>query len=236
MIIADRFKPGMESQLERFRDARAAGMPRRGWKIAINVPEVLRHLDLPHSGVGWLDGNHVLSSGESFVSPPDAKLLVEPEVAIHIASNVPRGSNLNEARACIGGLSPALEIVNYANPGSDFDDVVATCMFHSASVLGERRSTEVAEDLGEIWPVLRVGPTQAEMPRRDLVPADLAELVVFVSEFLAEFGEGLEAGDLILSGSYTAKALPIAPGEEAIAEHGPLGSVSVRILDRSSLE
>lgn len=70
----------MKRPLARFAKARAAGMPRRGWKVAINVPEVLKLLDLPHSGVGWLDGDHVPASGDVFTSPPNAQLLIEPEM------------------------------------------------------------------------------------------------------------------------------------------------------------
>jgi 2-keto-4-pentenoate hydratase len=229
LILPDRYAAGMKRQLERFASARAQGMPRRGWKIAINVPEVLKHLELPHSGVGWLDGNRVLASGESFSSRADARLLIEPEIAIHVATPVPPGSDAIRARACISGLSPALEIVDYSNPGAEFDDLVEACMFHAASVIGEMQSPDIAQDLGRAWPILSVGETRAEAPREDLVPSDPGQLVAFVSSFLAEFDEQLEAGDMILSGSYTAKALPIAPGQEAIANHGPLGTVRVRI-------
>jgi len=189
----------------------------------------LRHLDLPHSGGGWLDGNQVLSSGDEFISAPDAKLRVEPEVAIFLSKSVPPGCSLDEARDAIAGVSAALEVVDYSNAGAGFDDIVATSMFHAASVIGSPGPLETAEDLGRLWPTLRVGEVEAEAARDDLVPSDLAELVVFVSAFLAEFDERLEAGDFILSGSYTAKALPISPGQEARADHGPLGEISVRI-------
>jgi 2-keto-4-pentenoate hydratase len=69
----------------------------------------------------------------------------------------------------------------------------------------------------------------ADAPRDDLVPADLGQLVAFASSFLFAFGQSLESGDLLLSGSYTAKALSISPGDEALAEFGPLGTVSVRV-------
>jgi 2-keto-4-pentenoate hydratase len=231
MIVADKFRPGMRRQLERFATARAAGMPRRGWKVAINVPEVLKHLELPHSGVGWLDGHQVLASGDSFSAPPDATLLIEPEVAIHIGTTVARDLDPDRARACIAGVSPALEIVNYSDASASFDDVVAGCMFHAATVVAEPRSIDLARDLGGRWPVLRAGDRHAEETRDDLVPSDLGELVTFVSAFLAEFGEDLEAGDMILSGSYAAQALAIEPGQEAIADHGPLDRVAVRIRD-----
>ncbi|MCP5059206.1 MAG: hypothetical protein GY937_21075 [bacterium] len=78
----------MELQLRSFAAARAEGMPRRGWKIGINVPEVLDQLSLPHPGLGWLDGHQVLSSGSTFQAPPDSRLHIEPEVAIGISGLV----------------------------------------------------------------------------------------------------------------------------------------------------
>jgi 2-keto-4-pentenoate hydratase len=74
--------------------------------------------------------------------------------------------------------------------------------------------------------------TGARSPGRarvDLVSSDLAELVAFVAAYLAAFGHTLDRGDLVLSGSYTPKAVAPAPGEGASAEFGPLGTVSVRL-------
>jgi 2-keto-4-pentenoate hydratase len=126
-------------------------------------------------------------------------------------------------------VHPALEIVNYAKPSSELDDVVAHCMFHEATVLGPPASLEAARLLGADLPILRVGTRAADSPRADLVPSDLGEIVAFAAEYLSAFGLSFEPGDLLLSGSYTAKAAPIAAGEEAVAEFGRLGAVSARI-------
>jgi 2-keto-4-pentenoate hydratase len=219
----------MALQLARFREALADGMPRRGWKIGINVPEMLRLLDLPHPGVGWLDGLRVFSAGTELKRPPDARLRVEPEVALSLSKVVPPGCSAETARECIATVHPALEIVNYARPSSGLDDVVAHCMFHDATILGPPASLEAAHDLGAELPILRVGSQFSDPPRRDLVPADLGQLVVFVAGYLAAFGQSLEPDDLLLSGSYTAKALAIEAGEEAVAEFGPLGIVSASV-------
>ncbi len=102
-------------------------------------------------------------------------------------------------------------------------------MFHYATVLGPASAPQVAQELGSRWPRLRAGDNLADPPRDDLVPADLGQLVAFVASFLSAFGQSLEPGDLILSGSYTARALSVSPGDEALAEFGPLGTVSVRV-------
>jgi len=224
-----RFAPGMARQLVRLREALADGMPRRGWKIGINVPEVRRQLDLPHSVVGWIDGRRVFSTGAVLAPSGEARLLVEPELAVSLAALVPAGCSPASARSLIADVRPALEIVDYAKPTSGLDDLVAQCMFHDATVLGPSASLDAARDLGSAYPVLRVGGRSSDPPRGDLVPADPGELVAFVASYLAAFGESLEPGDLVLSGSYTARAVEIHAGEEAVAEFGDLGSVSARV-------
>lgn len=220
----------MALQLERFREALASGMQRRGWKIGINVPEILRHLHLPHPGVGWLDGRRVFSAGAQLESRPDARLHVEPEVAVCLSEAVPPRCSAEAARNCIASVHPALEIVNYAQPTSGLDDIVAHCMFHDATVLGPPDSLEATRELGHTLPILRVGAQASDPPRADLVSSDLGELVALVAEYLAAFGQSLEPGDLVLSGSYTVEASAIRAGEEAVADFGSLGTVSVRFV------
>ena len=104
-------------------------------------------------------------------------------------------------------------------------------MFHAAAVIGEASSLDAAQDPGNQWPLLRVGEHEAESAREDLVPADLGELIAFVAALLAVFGEGLEARNLILSGSWTAQALAISPGQAAPAKRAPLSVERDRIRE-----
>jgi 2-keto-4-pentenoate hydratase len=228
--IRDRFGAGMARQRERLREALAAGMPRLGWKVGINVPEIQRRLDIPHAAVGWLDGRRVVDSGDSLVAVPDARLQVEPEIAIRLGRALPVGASPDDALDAIAEIQLALEIVDYARPTRGLDDLLAHCMFHEATVLGPAIPADAVVGLGRDRPRLRSGTGQAEAPRADLVPSDPAELLRFVADFLAAFDERLVEGDLVLSGSYTAKAAPIAAGEGAAADYGPLGTVSVRVV------
>ncbi len=228
-IATNRLAPGMARQLERFREALAGGMPRRGWKIGINVPEVLRHLELPHSAVAWIDGRRVVPSGAELAWRPEARLHAEPEIAIRVGDRVPAGASPETARGCIASLHPALEIVSYAERLADLDDVLACCMFHDATVLGPPAPLEAVRGLGAEWPALRVGERSADPPRADLVPDDLGGLLAFAAAYLDVFGESLEPDDLVLSGSYCARAAPLVAGEEVVAEFGPAGRVCARV-------
>jgi 2-keto-4-pentenoate hydratase len=225
----DRYAPGFARQLARFRTAIEDGMPRRGWKVGINVPEVLKRAGLTHSGVGWVDGRRVFESGATVPAASGARLRVEPEVAIHVGAPVSATDPAEAIRAAILGVSPALELVDYALPATDFDEVVALCMFHDACVLGSPLALDaLPAELGRDWPRVEVNGRLAAPPRPDLVPTDLTELVRFVATFLSEFGEALAPGDLIMSGSYCPVALPLETGDRVRADFGSLGEVCVK--------
>lgn len=229
VIVPERFAPGMARQLERFREALAGGMPRRGWKVGINVPELLGRLGLPHPAVGWLDGCRVFPAGAELRARPGARLHAEPELAIRVSRAVPPGSSAEVARGCIAAVHPALEIVDYAKPTAGLDDLVGHCMFHDATVLGLPAALDAAYEPGALAPRIRAGDRASDPPRADLVPADLGELLAFVARYLAAFRQALEPGDIVLSGSWTARAVEIRAGDTAVAEFGALGEVSVRV-------
>jgi 2-keto-4-pentenoate hydratase len=230
-IEPEQYAHGMELQLAGLAAARAGGMPRRGWKIGINVPEVLDHLSLPHPGLGWIDGNRVLDSGSTLDAPPSSRLHVEPEIAICLSGRVAEGSSAASARSRIAAVRPALEIVDYAKAGSGLTDIVSHSMFHEATVLGDPVAITEARELGIAWPRLHVSGQKPARPRSDLVPSDLGELVAFAADFLAAFGQSLEEGDLLLSGAYLPRAVALSAGDSAVAEYGPMGSVSLRVAE-----
>lgn len=223
----ERYAAGMERQLSALGDARAEGMPRLGWKIGLNVPEVQARLGVAHGGVGWLDGRRRHASGDTVTIPPGARLHLEPEVALRLGADVPAGAGADEARAGIAAVAPALELVDYARPVGGPDPLAAVtghAMFHAGCVLGAEAPPLPPDGLGTRWPELCVGARRSAPPRPGLV-AEWGELVAFAAAFLGAFGEALRAGDWLLSGSYTEAALPLAAGDEAVARFGALGEV-----------
>jgi 2-keto-4-pentenoate hydratase len=224
--MSEPYAIALASQLAAFRARVATGMKRRGWKVGINVPEIRATLGLEHALVGWLDGDRILPNGATIPLPTGSRFHVEPELCLRLAEPVDAGGDLAAARSAVDAIAPALEIVDYAKPANSLDAVVEHSMFHSACVLGEWRAVPHAGAIGIAERVrLRVGARESEWARADLVPQDIAEIVVLVARVLSEAGERLLAGDLILSGSFTAKAVPLEPGKTAIAELGLFGVV-----------
>jgi 2-keto-4-pentenoate hydratase len=89
MATADQLRLGMAGQLARLEGALRAGMPRAGWKVGLNFPEVRKAIGISEIVVAWIDGGRVLRSGASMAVPKDARLHVEAEVCLRVAHAIP---------------------------------------------------------------------------------------------------------------------------------------------------
>ena len=205
----------MKAQMQHFRDAVTAGMPRLGWKIGINDPKMLERLGLETSVVGWLAGDRAVASGGTYRIRAGTRVGIEAEVAVRVGGG-----------GAVAALAPALEIVNYSTNAGSFEEVLAADLFHDAVVLGrETFPVPIADDA---WPHLTVNG--AEVARRDpgLLVLQPAVTLRRVAATLARYGECLESGDWLILGSLI-QPIPVHPGDRITADFGPLGSVSVAI-------
>jgi 2-keto-4-pentenoate hydratase len=215
---------GLAAQHLALQRALASGMPRAGWKVGLNVPAVQARFGLDGPLVGWLDGHRVVESGGEYAAREGCRPHVEAELALRLAEPVRAGASPDEARGAIRAVSPALELVDYALPRADLEAIVSHSMFHEATILGS--PSPPATPLAAGRPSLLVGGEVRATPQESWVPRDLGAVVALVARRLAEVGETLQAGDLILSGSYTTP-LALAPGDTVTADFGALGRASV---------
>src|SRR5262249_31014775 len=153
-----------------------------------------------------------------------------------VGAGVAADASSAAAAASIARVAPALELVDYALPRADFDAIVGHGMFHHGFVLGAWHPVASVPALGRDLPVLEVSGAAPVAPRPDLVPRALGDAVAFVAAFLVAFGQSLEAGDLILCGSYTAGAVAVGPGAVVRAGYGALGEVGCRLAVRDRAE
>jgi 2-oxo-hept-3-ene-1,7-dioate hydratase len=217
---------GLASQRSALSRALASGMPRLGWKIGLNVPALQARFGLDAPLVGWLEGRRVLASGAEYPVREGQRIHVESELALRFRQPVPPDASPEAARRAIGEIAPALELVDYALPRADLEAIVSHSMFHEATVLGPGAAPETPLPAGR--PLLLVGGQVRATPQEGWVPRDLAQAAALAARRLAEIGEALQAGDVLLSGSYTTP-FPLAPGDTATADFGALGVVSVTL-------
>lgn len=228
MPAANELQLGMVSQLARLEGALRGGMPRAGWKVGLNFPEVRAALGITEVVVAWIDGERVLRSGAVFSAAADARLHVEAEVCLRVAQKIPARATAEAAWQGIDVMAPALEIVDYARSSANLAAMVTHCLFHEATVLGAQTGAREHPDLGTQWPRVSVNRAAASPPRNDTVAADLGAVVATVARLLGAYGQSLEPGDLLLCGSYTS---PVAAGagDVVTADFGTLGTVELRV-------
>lgn len=223
VVARELLEKGMRRQLVALADAEAAGMKRLGWKIGINVPEIRESMNLPHPTVGWLDTRRAYCDGATVPLPAGGRLFVEPELAFRVG-----GTSKERHAPRFDAIAPALELIDYALPGAGLEAIVAHSMFHAGVVVGAFRGLPVPAGAGSAWPLVTVDGATSGTARNDLVPESPQQIAEFVDDYLRAFGACLVPGDVVLSGSFFPRAVPLGSGSEVRAEFGNLGVLSVR--------
>jgi len=223
----DELRLGMQTLLARWREALAAGDACAGWKIGFNDPGAREKLGIAAPLVGYVLASGVVASGGSCALPEGAQGMLEIEIAIEMAEDVPAGAAPEAAYDAVARLLPALELVDFARSFESPRAILEHDIFHHAAVFNDaagRAGASLDGVAAHGWKNGQdVGPADLS-----LVPADLGEVVRHVADTLGAFGENLQAGDRILAGSLV-KPVPVAPGDEVTADFGPLGRVEVRL-------
>ncbi len=200
---------GMRLLLARRAAEVARGAAPVGWKIGFNGPAVQQHFGLSEPVVGYLTDTGVCPDGATVPVGGWTAPALEVEVAIRVGD-----------RGEVGGLAPALELVDLDLPFDDLEPILAGNVFQRGVVFG-----------GEVpgvdpWAV-RVAVTRSdETVAEGGLSEDPAATVAFVRSFLAAHGSALEPGDRIIAGSMIAP-LPVAPGDALHVSFGPLGELGV---------
>jgi len=224
-MTSEAIRRGLEAQHRHLRERLSAGMPRLGWKIAINDPAMQRRLGIEGPLVGYLRGDASVAPGSVYRLGPGARGAAEVEIALRIGRDVAAGAEPGVARAAIASLAPAIEVVDYSLPSEPLAALVEHDFFHRAVVLGD--AVRAGAGLEGVAPRVLRGGAEEERGDLGLIPGDLGDLVRLVAETLAPLGDGVRAGDVIISGALT-RPLRVAPGDRIAADLGALGSVEVR--------
>src|SRR4051794_29079677 len=219
-----RVRRGMERELALRRSALDDGARPIGWKLGLGTPAAMEKHGTTAPLVGFLIDRGLREGGSEVSIGAWENANAEPEVAVQMATDVPAGADRETIAAAIRGFGVALELVDITGGGGE--EILAGNIFHRHVLLGGAAS--VAPDVlrGEI------------KHRGELVPVDHPwELVgdpvtalAHLAERLAAFGETLEAGSVLITGSIV-PAIPIAPGDRLQYTLDPVGELVVDFVD-----
>lgn len=213
----------------------AAGRRIIGWKIGLTSRAMQDALgiDTPDSGVLYDDmlfkGGSVVPAGR-FIEPR-----IEAEIAFVMKAPLDTGATPGDVLAATEYICPVLEILDtrvqrkdpHTGQARRIHDTVSDNAANAGLVLGAQR-----HDPGKVdrrW-VGAIVEKNAEVVATGLGAAVLGDPVmglVWLADRMAKYGQRIEAGQIILSGSFIAP-IECPPGTRINADYGDFGSVSIR--------
>jgi 2-keto-4-pentenoate hydratase len=224
----DRIRAGMREQLA-VRDERvAAGERQIGWKVGFGAPAAKTALEIDRPLVGYLMEAGRLADGAEVPIGGWTKPMLEAEIAVLMARDVAGDASWADVRAAIGGLAAAIELADVDVPPTDVRAILAGNIFHRHVLFGPvDPSRSTGEGIGA-----RVLIDGAEIAATDdpaALTGELVEVVRLTAESLAACGERLRAGEVVITGS-ALPPQPVAAGQSVVAELGPLGALSLTLV------
>jgi len=215
---------GMERQLELRRRMLDEGARPIGWKLGLGTPQAMEKHATTAPLVGFLT--------DRGLSEPDATIAVggwgnptaEPEVAVHVASDVPAGGDRDAVAAAVGGFGVAIELVDIVP--LELEEILAGDMFHRHVLLGP--AAAIGADA--LRSQIRFRDELIEIEDPWALVGDPIDALAHLATHLAAFGETVRAGEVLITGSIV-PALSVAPGDEIEYRLEPLGELFVTFTD-----
>jgi 2-keto-4-pentenoate hydratase len=222
-----RIKSGMQQQLRWRRDLLAAGKKPLGWKLAFGGPAALERLRTNAPLVGFLMADAVVASGSTISFAGWKKPAAEPELTVYLGKDLPPGADRRTAMDAIAGLGAAIEVADVDHPSDDVEGTLARNIYQRHVILGGSSAELAGGTLSGLN--ARVFHNRAEMANTSDFGALTGELITNVSHvanLLAQFGETLRAGQIIIAGSIT-PPIWVVPGETIGFHLEPLQPISI---------
>lgn len=220
---------GMTAQLEMRRARLALGEEPLGWKVGLGAPASMQKLGIAGPAVGFLLRSGLMPSGATVSLQDYKRPVAEPEIAVRMARDLAAGATTTAALDAVGSIQPAIELADLDPvPAPDnLDAVLAGNIYHRQVVLGT--ATRAGGGLESL--VSRVTRRGIEFNRTDdpeALTGKLADIVAYVADLLAAFGEKLAAGEIVITGSITAPVMLEADETEFAHALDPIGEVNVK--------
>src|SRR5205085_2514646 len=153
----------------------------------------------------------------------------ENEVLIELGRDLAPGADRAAVAAAVASLAPALEIIETRG---DFTKQLAVALADNAQQKFFVAGTPVRpSDVGDLTAVtarVRINGSEVATGTGAAVLGHPYNAVAWLAGKLAEFGEGLRAGDVIMSGSFT-RQFPLAAGDAVETTFEGLGAVTTRV-------
>lgn len=221
-------------QAAQMRQKLAQGRRILGWKIGLTsrVMQAALGIETPDSGVLYDD--MLFDSGATVPAGRFIQPRVEAEIAFVMKAPLQGEVSRAAVLAATDHVAPALEIldtrVQRVDPGTGTPrrifDTVADNAANAGIVLGAARHDPAQVDLRWTGAIVTKDDTVEATGLGAAVLNDPVSGIVWLARRMGQYGQRIEAGQVILSGSFIA-ALECPPGTRIAADFGAFGQVAV---------
>ena len=208
-----------------------SGAAQIGWKLGATNDKAIAMLGLDGAFTGALLAPFRFDHGARIALPTAQAPALETEFLVKLASDVPmrnRPYSADEIAAAVDYVAPSFEIVGCRLPGGFANGglvLIADSAANIAFVEGERGKDWRSLDLAAQELVVTInGEEKARGAGSLLMWGDPLAAVGWLATRPLIAQRGLRAGDIVMTGT-CGGILPIAPGDEARADFGALGTV-----------
>jgi 2-oxo-3-hexenedioate decarboxylase len=205
---------------------RAEFGPLVGWKLGVTSRAKQAQVGVHEPIRGFLATDHVLDLGEPLVTGQHIQPRTEPEIVFIMGRSL-EGAHVTASDVLSATASVAVGIEVLDSRYLDYKFTMADVVADNASAARFVVGTPVPAagiDLSLVGVVLEKNGELFATASGAASLGHPAAAVAWLVRSLAEDGEGLRAGDVIISGGLTA-AVPVAAGDVVVATIDRLGSV-----------
>jgi 2-keto-4-pentenoate hydratase len=205
----------------------ASGDKQVGWKVGLTSQAIQRQFGYFEPVFGCLLEEGRKRTGHVFGRDELFKPGFETELCMQLREPLSGQVDVARARRAVGDCFPALEIIETRAATTDMPLAMADNAQQKAFILGPPIALADLELPGV---EARVAINGAEVARGhgDAVLGDPLNSVVWLAGKLASRGLSLQAGDMIMTGSFV-RQFPLLPGDHARAEFSGIGVVEVGV-------
>jgi len=210
----------------------AAGRRLVGRKIGLTSKAMQQATGITEPDYGVMFDDTVWENGSTL--PFDAYSNVRIEVELAFVLNAPLEGphcTVMDVLRATEYVTPALEVLNshIELEGRTIVDTISDNAAYGGMVLGGNPTKPDAVDLRWVSALLYRNETIEETGVSAGVLNHPASGVAWLANKLHHHGDRLEAGEIILAGSFT-RPVWISRGDSVLCDYGPLGTISCRFL------
>ena len=214
---------------------RASGLGIIGWKIGLTSRAMQQALNITTPDSGVLLDDMLFADGAAIAAGRFIQPRVEAEIAFIMKTDL-AGPDVtrDDVLAATAHVAPSLEILDTrilrADPGTGkariITDTISDNAANAGIVLGKERHAIDAFDLRWVGAIVKCDGVVEETGLGAGVLDDPVTGILWLVHRLARYGDGLSAGDIVLSGSFI-RPVEAPSGSAFEADFGAFGSVSV---------